>query len=430
MTTPGSTPHITECHLRDGPDDAAREQACLAAIWAEGPDEARARLAAYVKTTPYRLIWAEGCVPAVEYVRRHGRQAEVGGLVRAVHAGHRVELGPLDAKDAAVEAKTFRDALLAIDYKAAPVFAVLDGAQFDHLPNSLFDGDFLSRSLYLDRGENDPDQIITAPHMVTLDERSEKPTGRSYEDTVDALLALLDDRPAAVFWQCEGGADVLYKHLRSINMVLYPKAALDDWEEPEPKDGAPPQTPDTHTPVLFRHADANVMAQIVPALTDAETARLFGPASTLHYEPDAAWGDAMPWLRSVADPAPKQTQKGPLRLCMETIERMDIRCAEHSRRKVHEYLKEAAPEYLEKLSAKEIETIILKAEKAGDDIGLESEHAYGLWTYLTLITGQEILGNPHVVAHFTEDARPSDDVLDELFDRIANASDDELEAWS
>jgi|GEM_PF-4575346 hypothetical protein len=49
--------------------------------------------------------------------------------------------------------------------------------QFDNLPKALFDADFISRSLYLDRGENNPEQIIIAPHMVTLDERSEKVTG-------------------------------------------------------------------------------------------------------------------------------------------------------------------------------------------------------------------------------------------------------------
>lgn len=52
----------------------------------------------------------------------------------------------------------------------APVFAVLDGPQFHDLPGALFHGDFVSRPLYLDRGDNNPEQVVTAPHMVWLDE--------------------------------------------------------------------------------------------------------------------------------------------------------------------------------------------------------------------------------------------------------------------
>ena len=105
---------------------------------------------------------------------------------------------------------SLEDALLALDHKSAPVFAVLDGAQFDNLPQELLLGDFVSRPLYLDRGDNNPELIITAPHMVWLDERPEKITGRAPQDTIPALLALIANRPAAVFWQCPDGADALY----------------------------------------------------------------------------------------------------------------------------------------------------------------------------------------------------------------------------
>lgn len=62
----------------------------------------------------------------------------------------------------ATESASLEDALLALDYKTAPVFAVLDGAQFDNLPQELLLGDFVSRPLYLDRGDNNPEQIVTA----------------------------------------------------------------------------------------------------------------------------------------------------------------------------------------------------------------------------------------------------------------------------
>ena len=42
-------------------------------------------------------------------------------------------------------------------------------------------------------------------------------------------------------------------------------------------------------PVVFHHADANVMAQVQPALSQLERAQLFGPASMLIFAPDRAW---------------------------------------------------------------------------------------------------------------------------------------------
>jgi len=421
-------PYLTDCHLRNGPDDAPRNHKCRAAVWASDAVEARERLAMFIESTPYRLIWSEECVEAVEYIRRHGRQNEVGALARAVHAGHLVELGPLDTEEVEAKIQTFREALLALDYKAAPVFAVLDGAQFDHLPDALFDGDFIARSLYLDRGENDPDQVITAPHMVILDERTEKVTGRPYKETVDTLFTLIDDKPAAVFWQCEHGADALYKHLRSINMVLYPKEALDDWEEPEPEDGIPEESPDTHTLVLFRHADANGMAQVLGCASDTEQLKLFGPAQLMMLAPAEPWRDGQDYLSAPHPTKMPALVPGSLRLSDKTIECIGGAHLGESRRKIKEYLRDAAPDHAGTISAKELDTLINDAEKIGDRIGLESEHAHGLWALLALITGGEVLVNSTVLAHFEQKGRPADDLITEIVDQIANASNDDLEA--
>lgn len=278
---------IADCHVQDREvpeSQAPQDYTCQAAVWADSYDSVRARLSTHLENTPYKLLWVEECLEALEYVKRHGQQARIGGLARAVHIGHLVELGPLTAKgdavvDAPVAELTFKEALLALDYKTAPVFAVLDGAQFDNLPKALFDGDFISRPLYLDRGDNNPEQVITAPHMVTLDERTEKVTGRSYDETVKALLELIDNKPAAVFWQCPEGGDVLYKHLRGINKIMIPKDALPGGPE-EVDEGSP--SDETHAMVLFRHADANVLAQTLYAMAKEEAARFYGPRVRTH----------------------------------------------------------------------------------------------------------------------------------------------------
>lgn len=216
------------------------------------------------------------------------------------------------------------EALLALDHESGPVFAVLDGAQFDNLPQELLMGDFVSRPLYLDRGDNNPEQIVTAPHMVWLEERPEKITGRAPKDTIPALMTLIANRPAAVFWQCPDGADALYRHLRGINMVLYPKAALTDYADPEPLEVdeiQQPETSDTHTLVLFRHADANVLAQVVPALNPTQLARLIGPGRRILGAPENGWADGMLALnRDEVWPAP---YSGPIRLDCETMKRIE-----------------------------------------------------------------------------------------------------------
>jgi hypothetical protein len=178
-------------------------------------------------------------------------------------------------------AMTFEDTLRALHRPDAPVFAVLDGAQFDDLPTALLLGGFVSRSLYLDRGDNDPQQVITAPHLVWLDGRAVKPVSPCRGSTISALLDLIDGQPRGVFWQCPAGGDALYKHLRGINMVLYPASALSTYERQS--------ITATEVTALFRHADANVMMQIAYSLEPHNRGRLLGPCTGLACAPSQNW---------------------------------------------------------------------------------------------------------------------------------------------
>lgn len=205
--------------------------------------------------------------------------------------------------------------LLEQDYGAEPIFAVLDGAQFDDLPMDLMMGGFVSRCLYLDRGDNDPEQVITAPHMVWLDERLEnEEEGRAPEEVVEALAELVDGKPAVVFWQCSDGADALFKHLRSINMVMLPKMALPETERKfiEADEDA----------VLFRHTDANVMAQVMRSLNQREAVRLFGPAESILFQADDHWQNGQAYSRfDMSDDWPAPTP-GMLRFSDRSMHRL------------------------------------------------------------------------------------------------------------
>jgi hypothetical protein len=196
-----------------------------------------------------------------------------------------------------------------------PIFAVLDGAQFDDLPGALFDGDFVARPLYLDRGDNNPEQVITAPQMVWLDESAEQEGGRSFPETLEALSRLVEERPAAVFWHCAAGGDALYRHLRTINMVRLPRSALA--EEAQAEINA------DHVAALFRHSDANVLAQVFAGVDLREGARLLGPAQRLLFAPEAHWSPEFGHItveRSADWPEPG---RGTLTLSEATMRRIE-----------------------------------------------------------------------------------------------------------
>ncbi|AUH34180.1 DUF4123 domain-containing protein [Paracoccus tegillarcae] len=280
---------------------------------------------------------------------------------------------------------SLEEALLSLDHKSAPVFAVLDGAQFDNLPQELLLGDFVSRPLYLDRGENNPDQIITAPHMVWLDERPEKVTGRAPKDTIPALLALIVNRPAAVFWQCPDGADALYKHLRGINMVMIPKEFAPPADFARLDDEQLGQSP-SHEAVLFRHADANVIAQTLPAMDAAEMARFYGPATHLFFASDPDWANGRDWLQADRSDGLPKPQSGLLTLSAATMEGIKHARERRSLQRTAGFLRRTLPRDFQGLSDHQLEQIARNSRKSGKELGVSSAGAHQRWAYLMAIT--------------------------------------------
>ncbi len=159
-----------------------------------------------------------------------------------------------------------RTAILSLD---GPLFAVLDGAQFENLPQTLLFAGIEARCLYLDRGDNHPERLVTAPYMVDL----------AQVGGVDRLLSIVSSPRQLALWQCPAGHDALYRHLRGLNRVLVPL------DVPKPPAAGEDDEMQTHEAVLFRHADANALDQVVPALGAVEMARVMGPAERLVFLP-------------------------------------------------------------------------------------------------------------------------------------------------
>lgn len=302
---------------------------------------------------------------------------------------------------------SLEDALLALDHKSAPVFAVLDGAQFDSLPQELLMGDFISRPLYLDRGDNNPEQIITAPHMVWLDERPEKVTGRAPQDTIPALLTLIAGRPAAVFWQCPDGADALYRHVRGMNMVMIPKEFAPPADPARLGEGQ--QTPtSSHETVLFRHADANVIAQTLPAMNPAEMARFYGPATHLLFASDPDWANGHNWLQADRSDGLPTPQSGLLSLGSATMDGIKHARERRSLLRTAGFLRRTLPPDFQGLSEHQLEQIARSSRKSGKDLGICSAGGHQRWAYLMAITDGRV-AEDHRVRDFIQSGNDTPD---------------------
>ncbi len=216
------------------------------------------------------------------------------------------------------------------------IYAVLDGAPFDDLPAELAAAGIAHRSLY--RNVQDFELIRVGPWLVDpyhgLDRKlniwggmPSSVVGHSaFEvDTTEALsgakghevghtpsfhasggladvtkqfdrvVAIIGDIPAAVFWvgDLELTEAALWRHLRTLNMVLIPKQYVEDIPEELQLENRRDHVqvkgsdPTGQVAVLFRHADGNVLAQVLPCLDAAQFSRFFGPArETIFAAPD------------------------------------------------------------------------------------------------------------------------------------------------
>lgn len=339
---------------------------------------------------------------------------------------------------------------------ASGLFAALDGAQFDDLPGELASKGLAYRPLYLDRGDRDRERA--AIQLVSLGGEANS-AERSM--ALAQIMSVVGDRPAAVFWQCPAGEEALYKHLRTINMVLIPKGTDEDADPKSSAEGlvtdiVPARTGAvadagaTHFPpadassgsdetqpenseyelVLFRHADSNVMAQVLPALDKSQFARLFGPASSIAFAPDDQWASNAGMLVAPRPEGLPGAAPGPLRLGEDVIERIGDNRLAASRRNIESYLKETAPEYTEKLNDFELQQLVVNAETTGEEIGFQTEYGHGLWAFLTLITGGTLLYNRDIRTHFATSDRLPDEVIEEVIEEVSDADDETWEEWT
>lgn len=260
----------------------------------------------------------------------------------------------------------------ALDDAPKPLFAVLDGAQFEDLPGDLGSAGLFCRSLFL----NHPDKSFerAGPWLFSLDSSAAR--------QVAETLAL--EKPCLVVWSCADGEAALWRHLRSINEVLIPL----------PQSKGPKSTSSAgFERVLFRHWDPNVLAQVLPTLDHMQFARFFGPAEQVVFLADTVWGGQ---VTASNRPEGVEPPSGPL-----CFERMSIDEIEATRRVVQcdaivEYLKNTLPALKEPHDDKSLRKGVYDAISGAETFGVNDPAAFNRWSYLYFVSGGAINSDKNI----------------------------------
>lgn len=305
-----------------------------------------------------------------------------------------------------------------------PLFAVIDGAQFPDLPSALFDEDLHHRSLYRDAADAGYDHERAAPQLVWLDRQRGvapiKAGGLPNPAVIERLLNLVKGKHACVFWECNAGGERLYRHLRTINMVLFPNQAdVDpgkDYEaDPRPAAQRPAPKVGELRRVLLRHADSNVMAQVVPTLYEQQYLRLLGPANGIIFLPDEEWGPGV--MRASRQDGAPPPPRGMLTFDMSNIEEIQNRRHEAVIRKRMIYLRKVAKDYTATTSDEDLRALVLRQEAEAHELGLELESSHKLWAFMMILSGEKAGQAPEVRAFVKSGPGTPDQNFEALFNK-------------
>lgn len=275
----------------------------------------------------------------------------------------------------------------ALDDMATPLFAVLDGGQFDDLEDELERKGIAGRPLFLREG--DPNLWRNGPWMISL----ESTENRAYAEK-QAI-----EKPCVVFWACPQGEQVLWKHLRSINEILIPDVRF--------------QQGDSHSRferVLFRHWDPIVLGSILSELDVTQFARFFGPASAIlmYLEAD---GDVLQAMRPEEIP---NTPNGPLTIRLDQLESIEDQRKAKYCKKMSAILREMAPDETAAMGNAELNERVLRYEASGNRMGLTQERSLSIWNYLMLTSGDRFESQPEIRGYLQSQPGTPDENVETL----------------
>ncbi|MCB5205399.1 hypothetical protein LH464_23340 [Neorhizobium sp. T786] len=188
---------------------------------------------------------------------------------------------------------------------------------------------------------------------------------------IEALLGILTDSRAAVFWIGDASLteEILYQHLRGLNRVTIAT---------EPGSLFKTET------VTFRHADANVMAQVLPVLDEPRYARFLGPALAVLFTPYEEWGGDCIRARNLKNPLSFTIPKGPLHWDQKTLDAISETRMVRLSWSIADYLRDVAPDKTGDMSDEALRGRALDYMREAKKLGVTHDVAYAKWSYMRL----------------------------------------------
>lgn len=267
------------------------------------------------------------------------------------------------------------------------LFAVVDGASFEDLHADLIFAGLPFKALYKD--EYTPGSPSAGPHLVSIFD----------EPSITRVFDVLEGTPAAVWWlwpnTTGNPVDQIFKHLRSLNLVEIPTDRYDA-EAPEVEEEGADISP--YEPVLFRHADPNAMALVLPQLEPHQISRVLGDSPGVLLD-SPEFGGKKYFHRPLNLP-PKPA--GLLRLRgtqYAAIGRGRISLVEHG---VARYLREVAPEYVGGWTDEQLDHQVKTWVAESGRYGVRKEANHCRWAYLQVISGGALSGSKEIEEAMTD----------------------------
>ena len=253
-----------------------------------------------------------------------------------------------------------------------PVFAIVDGGHFDDLPSDLSAAGLMARSLFLGHGARDVERH--GPWFVTM-----RDTGDTGD--VGAVLGIVGELPAAVFWSCPDGDVALYGHLRRLNMARIPAWAAAGKIGPEPGSAGP-----GYETVLFRHWDPRVLGALMPVLDEEQFGRILGPAGEIAFHTEDHGGIR----RVVNEPEWPTAPSGLLTISPDQIGALLERRISARRSRICKYLRDVTGHALDNASAADVYRHVLHSEATANELGVVTEAGHCRWAYLMYATQRQV----------------------------------------
>ena len=176
--------------------------------------------------------------------------------------------------------------------------------------------------------------------------------------------------------------------------------------------------------VIFRHADGNVLATVLPVFTPEQLVHFFGPATDLYFLAPSLPSERGNPIRHAHLPEnlASNPQRGQLQLAFSQMREIEQFQQKLSVFKTIEFLHKMAPSIAREIGSKALFDNTTVWVQQALNLGIKSRAGVKKWSYLQMLTKGTMLNLSEVTALFKLDYRPytADDIVDQLLRQAVN----------